>query len=92
MLILQKGNIEKIVFSEAEAAKLILRGFKAVSDTKDNQEQTAFGCPACEKSFKTQAGLDKHLADKHKDKGGETNGGSTASADTGGGQEGAEAQ
>lgn len=72
MIILQKGNVQKIVASKNQADKLVCAGFEVIEQDKDTQSE--YVCPVCQKTYKTQEGLDKHMTDKHPKKGGDSNG------------------
>lgn len=36
-------------------------------EQEQEQEEELFGCPSCERAFKTERGLDMHFASQHSD-------------------------
>lgn len=75
MITLQKENVQKIVASKAQAAKLMLAGFKLVGDETEITDETPlipanFTCIICGKTYKTQEGLNQHMVSKHHPTGG----------------------
>lgn len=85
MITMQKMNVVKIVDNEVAAAKLKEKGFELVShdapavapsslpNDSDGGGNPPFQCPYCTKEYKTQEGLDKHMAEKHPSAGGDGN-------------------
>lgn len=67
---LRKMNVERIVASMDEANKLVSKGFDIVSQPleKSESDDGVLNCPHCEKTYKTQEGLDRHIAEKHPEK------------------------
>lgn len=69
MITLKKNNIEKIVTSQDEARKLVLRGFIVVSEKETavipQTASTVFVCSVCGKEYKARDYLEKHMAKKH---------------------------
>lgn len=91
MITLQKLNIQKIVASQEAADKLISQGYHVVDTPEQLPTETpadnspappqVYICSTCGKEYKTQEGLDKHMADKHADKGGDKDGGTADPTD-----------
>lgn len=73
MVKLEKGNIHKIVASQAEADRLIAKGYEALPTLtveEDNQNfnpqiPMIYKCLICNKEYKTQDGLNSHISQKH---------------------------
>lgn len=99
MITMQKMNVVKIVDNEVAAAKLKEKGFVVISqdasgelpspppNAQEGGGNPPFQCPYCTKEYKTQEGLDKHVAEKHPNAGGDSNdtGASTGTDNAGSG-------
>ena len=86
MITLIRNNVVKIVDCEEKAEKLKAKGFELLpcsSEPDDKQESELLHCPYCDKTYKTQDGLDKHIAKEHPNIGGEDNGADPAEDNTG---------
>lgn len=85
MITLIRNNVVKIVDCEERAEKLKAKGFKlspCSSKPGNKQKEEVFHCPYCDKPYKTQDGLDKHIAKEHPN-GGKDNGGYPATDNAG---------
>lgn len=90
MITLIRNNVMKIVDSEEKAEKLKAKGFALFSSAKAEagrgEKSELFQCPYCEKTYKTQKGLDDHIAKEHPNGGGGNNGADPATNNAGGTQ------
>ena len=87
MIELIKNNVVKIVDSEVKAEKLKAKGFKLLSSSEAETEKSELlQCPHCEKTYKTQKGLDDHIVKEHPNGGGGNNGADPATNNAGGTQ------
>lgn len=87
MITLIRNNVVKIVDCEEKAEKLKAKGFELLpcsSEQDDKQESELLHCPYCEKTYKTQKGLDDHIAKEHPDNGGGNDGADSATNNAGG--------
>lgn len=89
MITLIRNNVVKIVDSEEKAEKLKVKGFELLScqseTVADNKKQEELlHCPHCDKTYKTQKGLDDHIAKEHPNAGGEDDDRDPAKDNTGG--------
>ena len=82
MITLIRNNVVKIVDSEEKAEKLKAKGFELLSNPSESDD-TIFSCPFCDKTYKTQKGLEEHILKVHPDCGGGNNGTDSGEDSTG---------